>query len=173
MYKKLAIIFSVTLGVCLFGSAALIPLGIRDTIGGINELLLEYKVQPQTIEVKPTAEFLRFDMEYYYGDVLFLQSPDDSCYIETYCDNTLYPTPVYTTYGENDTEVVVSIERPMGKFSLDEKTLKTTIVKELQNYPDVIIYIPRRMSLEKQTSDFVPDDIQFKNKEELLNMQGA
>ncbi len=165
MYKKLAVIFSGTLAASLLLAAAMVPLGVQDTIQNMNTLLTENEIKPQKIEIKSTVNTLDFSREY-YGNILFRQSEDDSFYIETYDSDTIYKVPLFISYDEEDTKVNIYTQRPMGNFRLDEETLKNSLVKELQNYPDAIIYVPKTITIVTSYPYDIPRYLEFQNKTE-------
>lgn len=171
MFKKITIITAMAFLVSFLGFAITLPIGIKTVFGDVENLLETSNITPEKIEIPNNIQTLDINLKnyyYQYGHILVKQSPDDTAYIERF-DTETYAS-MQDTVAINyidDTTAKISIEPVYGKFKLNKEILNKTIVKQLQNYPDAILYIPTRMNI---TTDYPHyfDNIYFNNKAELL-----
>ena len=93
---------------------------------------------------------------------------NDTAYIEIFNENTYSSTQNEITVNYIDeTTAKIGMEEVYGKLKFNKEMINKTIVKELQNYPDAILYIPTRMNLKTDYIGYF-DNLYFNNKEELL-----
>ncbi len=170
MFKKITIITAIIFLVCFLGVAITLPLGIKTTFGNVEKLLETTNITPQRIEIPSNITTLDIDLNYRYyrGHLLPRQSPDDTAYIEVFNTDTYSSTQNAITINYIDeTTAKIGWEEVYGKLKFNKETINKTIVKELQNYPDAILYIPTRMNLQTDNVYYF-DNIYFNNKNELM-----
>lgn len=171
MLKKITCIIAAVFVITFLGFAITFPIGIKTVFGNITELVNSVEITPQRIDINANTKTLDIDIENYYyysNNVLIKQSPNETAYIELF-DTDSYSSSFKTinvSYPEEE-KAKISIEPIYGKFQLNEDTIKKTIVKEIQNYPDAILYIPSTVAIETEYPHFF-DNISFQNKQELL-----
>lgn len=165
MYKKISIILAVTMLVCFVGTAACLPLAGRQTIDQINDMLDDYDITPEVIAIN--SDTIKFGGKCYYFATR--QSSTDKSYVECY-DKDLINSG-WKWQVEYDTENVANVncEAIFGRASYKLDNIKRTVVKEIQNYPDAIIYISKNATLDfdELTDAYNFRDIEFKNKAEI------
>lgn len=171
MFKKITIITAMAFLVSFLGFAITLPVGIKTVFGDVEHLLEMSSITPEKIEIPNYIQTLDIDFNnsyYYYNHILVKQSPDDTAYIETF-DTDTYAS-MYDTIAVNYIDEItakIGIESVYGKFKWNKDILNKTIVKQLQNYPDAILYIPTRMNIITDNPYYF-DNIYFNNKSELL-----
>lgn len=174
MLKKITIITTITFLACFLGVMITLPLGIKTSFGNMEQLLETTNITPKRIEIPSnitTLEIFSNHYHYYLGNILAKQSPDDTAYIEIFNENTYSSTQnEITIHYIDETTAKIGMEKVYGKLKLNKEMINKTIVKELQNYPDIILYIPTRMNL-KTDNVYYFDNIYFNNKEELLQKE--
>ena len=170
MFKKITFVFLGIFIVGMIGFAITLPLGIRASFQKVSTLLEENTLSAEIIELPSAIDTIEFysENEPYYLDIIIKQSPDDTAYFEIYTQNTYNANSrtISVTYP-NETTAKIGTERVYGQLHFDKTTLDRTIVKELQHYPDVIFYLPARMSV-KTDYPYYFETVSFQNKEELF-----
>ena len=171
MLKKITIITAIIFLVSFLGVVIIFPLGIKTTFGNVEQLLETTNITPKKIEIPSNITTLDIDFNNFYyfaGHILAKQSPDDTAYIEIFNENTYSSTQNEITVNYIDeTTAKIGMEEVYGKLKFNKEMINKTIVKELQNYPDAILYIPTRMNLKTDYIGYF-DNLYFNNKEELL-----
>lgn len=170
MIKKVSKILALVMGVSFVLFILCLPFGIRATIKDLNRIMNEVMISPTKVMIDPLADTLSFEMNY-YGNVEFMQSPNDEAFIEYFNGQTLNRGMKIGVSYIDATKAVLSYERIYGDYKLDRDTIEKSIVKEFQNYPDAIIYIPERMRIESENFNFWSSEwlgISFLNKSEFI-----
>lgn len=173
MFKKITIITAIAFFVSFLGFAITLPIGIKTVFGDVEHLLETSDITPEKIEIPNHIQTLDINFNnnyYYYNHILVKQSPDDTAYIETFDAGTfasMYDTVTVNYITVDETTAKIGIEPVYGKFKWNKDILNKTIVKQLQNYPDAILYIPTRMNITTDNPYYF-DNIYFNNKAELL-----
>lgn len=166
MLKKIVLTLFIVCGVSLVGAAACIPFGIRGTLREVQKLVDEYSVGEQRIDIDSSIDTIELHRN--YGDIIVEQSPDDTAYLTLY-NQGVYQYVTFDVRYSDDNKAVITQERVYGNKRFDEDTIRKTLVKEFQNYPDAVLYIPKRIKIE--TEDWYLFDtgrVDFANKKELL-----
>ena len=173
MFKKITIITAIAFFVSFLGFAITLPIGIKTVFGDVEHLLETSDITPEKIEIPNHIQTLDINFNnnyYYYNHILIKQSPDDTAYIETFDAGTfasMYDTVTVNYITVDETTAKIGMEPVYGKFKWNKDILNKTIVKQLQNYPDAILYIPTRMNITTDNPYYF-DNIYFNNKAELL-----
>lgn len=173
MFKKITIITAIAFFVSFLGFAITLPIGIKTVFGDVEHLLETSDITPEKIEIPNHIQTLDINFNnnyYYYNHILVKQSPDDTAYIETFDAGTfasMYDTVTVNYITVDETTAKIGMEPVYGKFKWNKDILNKTIVKQLQNYPDAILYIPTRMNITTDNPYYF-DNIYFNNKAELL-----
>lgn len=173
MFKKITIITAMVFLISFLGFAITLPIGIKTVFGDMEKLLETSSITSEKIQIPNHIQTLDIDFNhyYYYNRILVKQSPDDTAYIETFNKDTfdsMYDT--ITIHYVDDTTAKISYESVYGKFKFNKDILNKSIVKNLQNYPDAILYIPARINIITDNPHYF-DNIYFNNKQELLQQE--
>lgn len=165
MLKKAVGILSILLGVSIIGCALCIPFGIRETMAQVNTMFKNQIIEAERIDIDDSVMTLRLND--YLGDIEFRQSDNDHAYIEVYNTTPNRYVSIHIKYLDDNTALLYG-ERVYGNKLLDRDTIEKEIVLELQNYPDAVIYLPKRISIEHEGYYYIGEHIEIANREEPL-----
>lgn len=162
--------------ISFLGFAITLPLGVKTVLGDMKELINTVEITPEKELISADVQTLDIDFDNYYyfsNNILVKQSPDETAYIERYNTDTYDSqfNAITITYPDEYT-AKISIEPVYGKFRFQDDTIQKTIVKEIQNYPDAILYIPKTINIQTEYPHYF-DSISFQNKQQLLQQADA
>ncbi len=175
MFKKITLTFTAIFFISLIGFAITLPLGIKTTLNNIENLLQITTLTPEKIEIDQSVETLKIDFSdryYYYNDIVVKQSPNNTAYLELYGTGEItyaFANKISVSYPDEKTAKIYT-ERAFGTFSFDKETINKSIVKQLQNYPDAILYVPTNMNIQIDNIEdiYYFENITFQNKEQMF-----
>ncbi|WP_040195953.1 hypothetical protein [Candidatus Soleaferrea massiliensis] len=161
MIKKLSMVLSITLAISFLGLLICLPLGINDTVQEFSTAFESDRILPRRITLD-SVYTLHFNVEDGCGaDILYRQAEgSDNIYIDIYTDDTFNETNLDITYPKSG-EASVWVQRTFGIFSLDRKKIMRSILKEMQYYPDMIVYIPEHISVDTNVEELLYSSITF------------
>ncbi len=170
MLKKITLTLTAIFLISLLGFAITLPLGIKTTLDNMERLVQFTTLTPEKTEISPSVETLQIGS--YYNDIIIKQSPDDTAYLELYgTKETPYNShfKICVSYPDEKTAKIYT-ERTYGTFSFDKETINKTIVKQFQNYPDAVLYIPKNINIQLEDiyDIYAFENVVFQNKQQLL-----
>lgn len=168
MYKKISIILGSVMAVCFVGTLLCLPLGVRASIKQFNEILEKNEFIPTVVDIN--SDVISINGDWYYGYIEVKQSETDKAYMEIYNDGVLQPYTKWVVNYDKDNKAILSEERVYGGRKITREAIEKSLAREIQNYPDVIVYIPTTATIETENV-YMLEDIEFKNKAELMEAQ--
>ena len=167
-YKKAAITLAVIFLISTVGFIISFTAGVKSMANEFNSISESIEVSPKIINIDSASKTIVLSNPNYYADVVFEQSSSGAAYID--CYNNINSNSEMTVSYDGD-KAVVGIKRSYGKIKLTKEEIEKSILREIGNYPDAVVYIPSDYTIE------IPSDyiyryndvvgITFKNKAEL------
>ena len=170
--KRATLITLAVMGISFVCCLICIPFAVNGAIKDLNRMTSEAIVPTKGITISPninTIEISSID----YIDVEFKQATGNNAYVEVYSTGYMgrYKSDAEVTESENT--AYIGFTREYGTFVFDKAYIEKAFAKSLQNYPDVIIYVPKNMSVKCEdyvARNILSSNIVFANKDELISL---
>lgn len=160
MYKKVAIVLSIVLLISFVGMLVFLPISIKDSINRFDTLVKDTKITTTTSYLNDDIKVL--DLTNCNYGVLIKESKNNKLYVENYSESTTEPKNYYVEdLGEKQTKVHLSYSRYNQNSSWNKDIIEQTLVKNVQNLPDFIIYVPKDVKILVNDADDLDHSLNF------------